>query len=428
MTSRQEGPTDMMRRFHRDESGSVFVLVALGFLVIMGVAALAVDMGNAYVMENNLQTTADSAALAAASELPDVSNVTAVAVAYATKNMATGHFGDVVTAGDVATGNWSDDSRTFTAAGTPTNAVRVVARMSEDNDNAAPTFFGRLFGKDSIDITASAVATGSLNRCVYVLDNNDMGALTVTGGAQVEMDCGVVVNSDDADAINQVGSSCLNTQSIEVVGGYSMDCTNADMHTGTDPTADPLAALPPPDWFACETSSHMNINGTQTLSPGSYCHNLSIQAGANVTLESGIYIFGYSSFSVAAGATLTGDNVMIYFSEFGNPNTSFSIAGSANVELTAPDSGPYEGILFYSDRNGNSNITHNFVGGSTMDLTGIIYAPNQALQFAGGADFTGSCVTIVSRTLTFNGDSNISASAVCPDGLAPLGSNLRLVQ
>ena len=90
--------------------------------------------------------------------------------------------------------------------------------------------------------------------------------------------------------------------------------------------------------------------------------------------------------------------------------------------------GPRAAVVFYSDRNSTQNITHQFTGGSTMDLTGIIYTPNQRLQFAGGAELTGSCVTIITRELDFVGDTEITASNDCPDELSTVMSDLRLVQ
>lgn len=417
-----------IKDFWLDQHAGTFSLVAVGLLVMLGAAVLVIDMGNSYSLEARLQSAADAAALAAAREIPDTTAAKAMAQEYALKNMGT-KYGSIVGENDVRTGNWDSSTRNFGADTNPVNAVEVVARMSELNGNAAPTFFGRIFGVNSIDISARSIATAASNRCVYVMDSSDRGALSVTGTAQIEMDCGVAVNSNDDWGIQQIGAdSCMLAPSIEVVGGYTINCTSSEPVTGISPLADPLANLPPPDWFECDFGSRMTISSDTTLSPATYCNNVSIQSGANVTLEPGVYIFGYSNFNIASNATVSGEDVTIYFSEFGSVNSGLTISGGANVNLTAPDTGPYEGVVFFSDRNAIANITHRFTGGSTMNLTGIIYAPNQELHFAGGAELTGSCVTIIARSLTFNGDTNISASTACPDGLAPLGNNVQLVQ
>src|SRR5512139_127280 len=53
----------MMRRL-KDESGAVAVVVALSIIVLVGMAALAVDAGYLYSVRRQLQTAADAAALA----------------------------------------------------------------------------------------------------------------------------------------------------------------------------------------------------------------------------------------------------------------------------------------------------------------------------------------------------------------------------
>lgn len=53
----------------RDESGAVIVLVALGMVAFLGLAALVIDMGGLYERDRELQTAADAGALAGVQEL-----------------------------------------------------------------------------------------------------------------------------------------------------------------------------------------------------------------------------------------------------------------------------------------------------------------------------------------------------------------------
>jgi hypothetical protein len=66
----------------RSERGGVLVMVVLMFPVMLGFAALVIDVGHAYQLRRHLQASADAAALAGAQELPNVSNAQAVANAY----------------------------------------------------------------------------------------------------------------------------------------------------------------------------------------------------------------------------------------------------------------------------------------------------------------------------------------------------------
>ena len=75
--------------FARAETGQSAVIVALLMTVICGFAALAIDLGYGYYQKNDLQTAADAAALAAASQLPKMTNSEARSTArkYAIKNL-----------------------------------------------------------------------------------------------------------------------------------------------------------------------------------------------------------------------------------------------------------------------------------------------------------------------------------------------------
>ena len=59
----------MARRRSREEDGVVLVLLAVGMVVFLGVAAVAIDLGVAYASSRQMQNAADAAAMAGAQEL-----------------------------------------------------------------------------------------------------------------------------------------------------------------------------------------------------------------------------------------------------------------------------------------------------------------------------------------------------------------------
>ena len=121
----------------KSESGQAFVLMALSLVVIMGMAALVVDVGNWYHTKRRLQATADAAALAGAQLLPkDSAGAQAMALSYANKN-----------GGDVA---GADIAVTSTAVADDTIGVR--ARKTDAG------VFGSVLGIASADISARAKA------------------------------------------------------------------------------------------------------------------------------------------------------------------------------------------------------------------------------------------------------------------------------
>jgi hypothetical protein len=73
-------------RINRDERGQMLMIGALLIPVLLGMAAIAVDLGDYASHRRTLQNAADSMALAAAQDLPDGTAATASADAWAAKN------------------------------------------------------------------------------------------------------------------------------------------------------------------------------------------------------------------------------------------------------------------------------------------------------------------------------------------------------
>jgi len=142
----------------RDERGSVLPLVGLCMTVILGFAALAIDLSQQTALHNQLEAAADAAALAAASQLPDEKKARAKALEYAEKNMPREGDGTVLAGDDIVFGTWYEGRREFVAGGPFTNAVQVTVRRSLKNGNPAPTFFLQIFGMDHADISARSIA------------------------------------------------------------------------------------------------------------------------------------------------------------------------------------------------------------------------------------------------------------------------------
>jgi hypothetical protein len=73
----------------RADAGQAFVFVAFTLMVLVGMAALVVDVGSWYHADRKLQTAADAAALAGAQHLPiEESEARTVALDYAQRNYA----------------------------------------------------------------------------------------------------------------------------------------------------------------------------------------------------------------------------------------------------------------------------------------------------------------------------------------------------
>ncbi len=156
-------PITSFHKFLRDESGGYTIWSLIWFSLYVAMGGLAVDMTDAYRNQTLLQSTADASALAGVMSLPDETDAVAQALAYATDNMNPGINGTVLKAAEVFIGNWDRATATFTAGGTPRNAVRVITRRDDANSNPVATNFLRILGlwglpMDRWNISVEAIA------------------------------------------------------------------------------------------------------------------------------------------------------------------------------------------------------------------------------------------------------------------------------
>ncbi len=172
------------RKFVQGAEGSILVLSAIGLVVFLGFASLAIDMGHLYVVRNELQNTADGAALAGVSELIKDQNGQAVRDAAAAqqaimavaqrqselsglpsveaseRNDITVVFGEWnIYAGNPDTA-WTEIGSTC-SANSNANAIQVTIRRSEGTAYGPVTnFLAAILGEQfrTSDVAATAIA------------------------------------------------------------------------------------------------------------------------------------------------------------------------------------------------------------------------------------------------------------------------------
>jgi hypothetical protein len=173
----------LLRRL-RDQKGATIVVVALVLVVLIGFAALAVDLAYLYVIRGELQNAADSGALAGAQVLYTTvplgvqvnpgANQTALDLVSANYSEQS-----TVSVKSIERGHWSFTNRTFTANNSllpvslwnvtsaqldanPNfiNAVRVITTRKIVAGTGMPEepFFARIFGISGPALEAVAVA------------------------------------------------------------------------------------------------------------------------------------------------------------------------------------------------------------------------------------------------------------------------------
>ena len=191
------------------ESGQSAVLVMFAMLGLLGFTGLGVDVGMLFHAKRNLQTAADSAAVAGAIEASytDMTYDAAGKAASALDGYTNGVNGVTVLM------NNPPQSGPHT-----TDARYVEAIVSQPQS----TFFMRVFGFSSVNVRARAVAYrgAASTNCMYILDpNNDPATLQLQGSFTVNApNCGIVVNSPNGGALQYTGSGgSLTAGSVGVV-------------------------------------------------------------------------------------------------------------------------------------------------------------------------------------------------------------------
>ncbi|WP_202114630.1 pilus assembly protein TadG-related protein [Vreelandella zhuhanensis] len=168
----------------KHQRGVSTVLVAVSLLVLLGFAALAIDVGNLYVARNELHNAADAGSLAGArflycedgSSVNDgtcveaISSADQIATTAAQANQSQNSTVEVISA---RRGHWSFTTREFTASSLTTppdltqstadldldlNFINAVEVVSARQQTPVETFFARVLGIDDVDVMARSVA------------------------------------------------------------------------------------------------------------------------------------------------------------------------------------------------------------------------------------------------------------------------------
>lgn len=189
------GTKSLWRRFFtaaiKDESGQALIWVALSLMMLLGMAAFAVDLGHAMLVRKQLQTSADAAALAAAWHLADGTYVS-VADTYSSTGTLNGYFGYTVDT-PVVTPKCSTTVASFgptcDATATPPTYNMVIVQETAH----VPTFFAGIIGFRSLTVTSKSAASKGARptpaNIAFVLDTTNSMSLTDTNCGHTQEAC-----------------------------------------------------------------------------------------------------------------------------------------------------------------------------------------------------------------------------------------------
>lgn len=437
--------TSRPRRPRRDEGGAVAILVAVSAVVLFTLAALVVDLGQARDVRAQAQNTADASALAAANAMylttlePDTAGAVAAAKEVARKNL-----GIPAAAWDSCT----DPGRPagFTAIGGPCISMKVI----RDNRGRAGATYVRvavpaqtvrtplasLIGVTSVPVTADAEVFAErfprskcgvciLGSYPHNLQNGDLRT-TDTG---IHFNGSVTQSSQGSVSAVDLDFSDFDDVNITVEGSTSGTSWSPAPITGVPKLADPLAFLKMPfDW------SGLPVKGTQspcTGGPGRYDSYSNF--GAGCVLSPGLYVIT-GTWSLSGTQQIIANGATLYFvcgnssapracNAPGERGGSLSATGGAGLLVTAPVSGPQQGLSIAYDRMNTSDLIFKGNGGGS---SGTIYALSAKFVYTGNGGGAGMDSLIVAGDIGFSGNNAALDTQYSPWLNVPLPPELSL--
>lgn len=329
-------------RLWREEEGSAVVLVALAMTVVMGFAALVIDIGIVAVEKWKLQNALDATSLAAAMDLPDTAAAAATADQYIQLN------GYDPT--DISV-SFKDANKTITISGT--KQVKYT--------------FAKVLGFDSTDLHVSASATGDTigGAFNYVLfSGSDSFTLTLNGSHQY-----IQGSSHTNEDFLANGSHLTITGACEAVGNVTTNGSNIDI-------------------------AH-RVPGANYVEMPDFADTIRLQAEQIGTVYNGDKTFNGSYLDVDEPIYVDGD-LTVNGSHFRGAGcvlvTGNIIFNGSNLNESTGDA-----VCFYSQ---NGDIT---INGSHAVFDGILYAPNGNITMNGSHQTVNG--RVIGDEVRFNGSS-----------------------
>jgi len=361
------------------ERGQAMILIVFSIIGLLGMSALAIDGGNAYIDRRKAETAASAAALTASITRIEGGNWRAAALATAKAN---GYDNNGVT-------------NTVELNTPPLNGPYVgnseyieVIITSRIN-----TYFGPVIGIPQVTSTVQAVSQSKPAEYGQMFEGYALVSLAphsdcdykrsfwIHGESTINLEGGgLFVNSDNPKcAFIQFGSGSVRFRDdspFTVVGGAQVQkpqlITPFPMQTGAPPIPYPPAFQMPKLGCGSKMAEVDELSGTMTA--GNWDDGDFPPDGVH-SLDSGIYCIN-GDFILDDGEKLSGSSVVLIIE-----NGKVKISGHAEVDLGAPMSGHAQGLLMYMPIKNKNVMVLN--GNGDSKFTGTILAPGADIRING---------------------------------------------
>jgi len=435
-------------RLRTNERGTVAVMMAFLFPVLIAAFGLGFEITNWYLRTRAMQNAADAAAVAAATNASANYNVEAAAVAaqYGYVN-GTNHV-------SVAASN----AATCPAGVTPpcysvTITSKVPLYLTEV---IGYTGNATLSGAHVQSLTSAAVANQIIIQqpvCLLGLDTTGT-AVRSNGGPTTDFS-GCTVMSNSASTCN--GSNLKATMGI--AHATNNGCGNRQFSNRpalSDPYAYMASNIPTDLPAKCsntypQESKHggtwsggttwgtgtKTLTGTASLAGNTLiCGDLRLTGDVTIDAPSGAVLYIENGLLDLQGYTLrtaNGSSVTLVFTgtntgSYQHYPTDNSGGAKGTLDIQAPTGGPFPGMVIYQDPAVTRNVDFTYAGNNpTWDLTGGVYLPNADITISGVVNKSSNganCFVMVAKDVLINGNGSFYSQS--PDGSGCKAAGLQM--
>ncbi len=308
------------------QRGNVAMMRAFVLPMLLGFAALVIDLGHGWQVRGQQQNAVDSAALAGVRDLDGTSAQFAPAVAsavyYAGLNSAD-YKAVAVPAGNVVLGNWNFNTRSFTAYSGTMEAYKVNAVQVTAPAYSVSTWFAPIIGVGSESVQTKAIAVGgspsqtcgfplAVPDCAIIDDNGQiMCNSTMTFGRATTDNVGFTLLSPnppvDTPGIEcELGCALVGHSVSKGGGGGKCTCSNSCNSTAISSGQIYISNgnnLSDPDITAVNQAVAANPNGVYVQVPVLDSHGLTKSTCGSFPFNRDQSIVGYVEMKLVSASS-----------------------------------------------------------------------------------------------------------------------------
>ena len=444
----------LFKKLWNNDRGNALILFGASLPLLVGSAGIATDTIQWTLWKRQLQRAADSGAIAGVYTRIKTDTQSGVEAAVNGDLAINNHVGIALQSGYPQISRPADD-------GDKKKQVTVVLRISK----TLP--FSSLFMNAAPNIRATATAAsvpGAGEFCVLATDESaSKTGLEITGSTYLDLgNCSLMSNSKHPSQAASNGNSgggssgsgsTVKAKSLAAQGGvkYSNSWSVTDYDPNSPKITDPFGPdgqqpLPNPSSSDCTKTVNTDMSKNQSYpmdrttganadtAGQTVCFSGKVKVQGALQLQEGVtYIINGGDLEMTStSASLSCVKCTIIMTKFGDPaNTGNIHITGGTLSLTAPTAdGTYKGISLYQDRRATDDGTmgqNQINGNNGASITGAVYLANRSLLYNGGSQTVAACMQIVSKRVSFSGNSNFKLTSECPlKGMTPVGGGQRV--